>query len=339
MTATDISLRKLATVRTAAWNAETEDDQPDQRNMTPLRASWSVVIPCCQPEPRRLREAISSALDAGCQPHNLVLVRDEPENEQLDAVVRAFPDIRLVRHRKSQGVARARHTGLGAVTTEFVTFLDQDDYFTSAMTDALREANKNRAKVAVVGNMDLLDTQSGCITSSHIWHRKATVWTDAGLDLMFENAQLGRWVVPTNVARKCQFLTTVGIADDRVFVSQLAAVADVVAIPKSVLVYRRHSKQTSARATLNESQISVLEHTLASAAKQRFSEAAVRRRVRAARCYWKVIGLGQGKNQHQMLRLKYLILAAQRDPTLLMSSVCRSGLTRTAGSILKQPLR
>lgn len=58
-----------------------------------------------------------------------VLVVDDgsPDREQLHAVLRGFPQIRLLIHETNQGMISARNTGFRASTGDVVTILDCDD--------------------------------------------------------------------------------------------------------------------------------------------------------------------------------------------------------------------
>ena len=72
-----------------------------------------------------LRRAVSSAQSAGSDVE--VLVVDNASTDGTDEVCRTIPGIRYLRLPTNQGPSGARNAGIAATTTEFVSFLDDDD--------------------------------------------------------------------------------------------------------------------------------------------------------------------------------------------------------------------
>jgi len=74
---------------------------------------------------RFLATAITSALDQTHAPAEVVVV-DDGSRDRPEAVVAAFPTVRLIRQ-ENRGPSAARNTGWRAISAPFVTFLDADD--------------------------------------------------------------------------------------------------------------------------------------------------------------------------------------------------------------------
>jgi hypothetical protein len=304
----------------------------------PRHHDWSVVIPCYRPNEIWLPEAIHSAIAAGCSEHNIILAIDDPQDDSTGPVAQALAEVRVLRHTTNSGVAAARRTGLEAVSTEFVTFLDQDDCFTPAMTRAVRLAHRLGERSAVVGGM--ATTGAGGAISRYrqrAWPTRTVTWTTASLDLMLENAQIGRWVIPTDIARRCEFTDNREIDDasDLAFVSAVAGICDIAIMPETVLLYRHHADQVSMRAgsAMTEPEQRKLEALLADAARSRFSARAVRRRLRSRRHYW---AAARAHREGAGFRaLGHAAAAMGADFTVWRSPIARSSLLLTTGRIAK----
>lgn len=87
----------------------------------------SVVIPTFN-YAKWLPDAIESALAQApmVDPADVIIVDDGSTDETPRVVAKQFPSVRYVRQ-DNAGLAAARNTGLGLVTTELVCFLDSDD--------------------------------------------------------------------------------------------------------------------------------------------------------------------------------------------------------------------
>lgn len=87
-------------------------------------AAVAVVIPCYK-QAHLLGDAIESVLQQ-TYPVAECTVVDDGSPDDVPAVVRRFPGVRLLRQR-NRGLSAARNVGLRATTAELVTFLDSDD--------------------------------------------------------------------------------------------------------------------------------------------------------------------------------------------------------------------
>lgn len=87
----------------------------------------SVIIPAFNRAPL-LERTIASALGQTFRDFEIIVV-DDGSDEDIEAVVRSFPEfpIRFIRHEANRGAAAARNTGIGEARAEYIAFLDSDD--------------------------------------------------------------------------------------------------------------------------------------------------------------------------------------------------------------------
>lgn len=104
----------------------------------------SVVIPTRE-RPRLLERAIKSIHGQSLKPASVIIVEDGGYTRETQEVVNQFLDTVPILHLQSHGGAcAARNAGLASVATQFVAFLDDDDWwdrnFLSVCIDRLRES-------------------------------------------------------------------------------------------------------------------------------------------------------------------------------------------------------
>lgn len=86
----------------------------------------SIVIPCWNAE-TRIARAIQSVLDQAIPPVQTIVIDDGSTDGSLK-IIKSFGNKVIWRTGPNFGASRARNIGLGLVTTEYVLFLDADDY-------------------------------------------------------------------------------------------------------------------------------------------------------------------------------------------------------------------
>lgn len=90
----------------------------------------TVAIPCFNPEPGQLAEAIGSVARSTLQPAEVLLIDDGSTRPETLAALAAYaeaPGLRVVRHAENRGLAAARNTGMAEAHTPLVLQLDADD--------------------------------------------------------------------------------------------------------------------------------------------------------------------------------------------------------------------
>jgi glycosyltransferase involved in cell wall biosynthesis len=87
----------------------------------------SLIIPCYR-DAATIARALESVYRQTRPVDEVIVVIDcSPETEEVERVLRAFPQVLLVKHAVNLGLAATRNTGVEAATGDIVTFLDADD--------------------------------------------------------------------------------------------------------------------------------------------------------------------------------------------------------------------
>lgn len=89
----------------------------------------SVIVPVYNAE-KYLEKCLDSILRQTCMPEKIILIDDgstDRSNEICDKYGKKYDDI-LIIHQKNQGVTASRKNGIKHVQTEYVTFIDSDDW-------------------------------------------------------------------------------------------------------------------------------------------------------------------------------------------------------------------
>lgn len=94
----------------------------------------SVIIPCYNPS-ELLFEAVASVYAQTRPAQEVLLVNDGSKDAGIFAQVRArFPETTIVDLPENKGVAHARNEGLARARGDYITFLDQDDFWAPEKT-------------------------------------------------------------------------------------------------------------------------------------------------------------------------------------------------------------
>jgi len=105
--------------------------------MTPF---VSIIVPVYKPQPSHLDEAISSVVEQDDPDWQLILVADGPQPSDVDEILDACNDDRIVVVRRKQqgGIVDASNDGIARATGIFLTFLDNDDTLSPRAIGACR---------------------------------------------------------------------------------------------------------------------------------------------------------------------------------------------------------
>lgn len=111
------------------------------------RPTFSVVIPTYNRAallPRTIDTVLSQTY-----PANEIIVVDNCSTDDTEAVIKPLVDqgkVRFIRHDRNYERARSRNTGMEQATSDYVTFLDSDDFmYPSNLADAADYASRHRA--------------------------------------------------------------------------------------------------------------------------------------------------------------------------------------------------
>lgn len=110
--------------------------------VAPVRGRHSIIIPSYR-EVEFVWPTVKSALSQDAQDVEVILVNDNPANQQFSSRLRSLAvtwekdsgaegladRLRVIDHRQNRHAAAARNTGLLCASGEFISFLDDDDYY------------------------------------------------------------------------------------------------------------------------------------------------------------------------------------------------------------------
>lgn len=118
--------------------------------------SCTVVIPT-RDRPQLVHDAVDSALSQTVEDTQVIVVDD---GSCTPVSLRGHPRLSVVRHLRPRGVSAARNLGTTLATTEYVTFLDDDDRLRPEMIQRSLEtlsAAAAQTPVAVLSGVAVLD--------------------------------------------------------------------------------------------------------------------------------------------------------------------------------------
>ena len=104
----------------------------------------SVIVPVYQAE-KHIEKCVNSVLEQTFTDWELILVDDGSKDGSgaiCDKFARSDTRIRVI-HQENTGVSGARNAGIKASSSEYIAFLDSDDYYKPDMLDKLIGALKN----------------------------------------------------------------------------------------------------------------------------------------------------------------------------------------------------
>lgn len=98
--------------------------QPYQKE---AEVMFSIVIPLYNKQ-KYILEAIASVLEQTYQSFEIIFVNDGSTDEGAELVKKAFPQVRII-HQQNMGAAEARNHGMREAKSDWVVFLDADDFW------------------------------------------------------------------------------------------------------------------------------------------------------------------------------------------------------------------
>jgi glycosyltransferase involved in cell wall biosynthesis len=102
-----------------------------------MRPSITVIIPAFNAE-TTIGAAISSVLNQTDKPDELIVVDDGSTDKTTDMVCEFGNDVRLI-HQENQGAGAARQTGTAAAISDYIAYLDADDWWPETKISKYRE--------------------------------------------------------------------------------------------------------------------------------------------------------------------------------------------------------
>lgn len=136
----------------ASWIRRNEDIDREETDsiVRSFRSTGriSIVMPVFNPRPEWLKESIDSVIAQWCPTWELVCVDDGSDittTEILKNYSNLDNRIRVISLENNKGIAAATNIGIRAATSEYVTFIDQDDYLEPEATLRIIDATREKA--------------------------------------------------------------------------------------------------------------------------------------------------------------------------------------------------
>lgn len=170
--------------------------------MTKANEFVSVVMPT-RNRRRLLERAVSSVLEQTWGPPEIIIVDDASEDDTpvyLKNLTEHFSNVQIIRNKTSQGAAVSRNVAIQQARCQFITFLDDDDYWKPDRLERLIQAFDEEA--AGVCSYDEMKTES----SSRVWKKSSVIRLD---DLLFYN------MVGNQVLTRTEYIRQLGGFDEQ----------------------------------------------------------------------------------------------------------------------------
>lgn len=119
----------------------------------------SIVVPVYNVE-KYLQQCVESLLNQTYSNTEIVLVDDgskDSSGQICDEFAHKYSDKIKAVHKKNEGLGYARNTGMEYVTSEYVTFIDSDDYADPDLVEQLYKAAVNFNADVVIGGFKRVD--------------------------------------------------------------------------------------------------------------------------------------------------------------------------------------
>ncbi len=141
----------------------------------------SVIIPCYNAG-RWIAAAIESCIRQTCKDFEIILVDDgstDSSYQIIEAYGKQYPDIIRITRQENRGVAHARNKGMELSQSDFLLFLDADDYLSESCLQVLIQAFREGVD-AVYGDVSMIDQATGRET----FRNQAPISKDGVISLM-----------------------------------------------------------------------------------------------------------------------------------------------------------
>ncbi|MDL2246077.1 glycosyltransferase [Methanobrevibacter sp. OttesenSCG-928-K11] len=132
----------------------------------------SVIIPVYNSE-KYIKQCLDSVVNQtlGIKNIEVIIINDCTLDNSMDIVneySNKYSSFKVIKHDKNKGLGEARNTGLKHVSTNFVTFLDSDDYISlNAYKDSLNKMKKNNCDLLVFNSQIFSDVSKNLSHDIH----------------------------------------------------------------------------------------------------------------------------------------------------------------------------
>lgn len=204
----------------------------------------SIIIPIYNGE-KYLVECIESVLRQSLNSFELILINDgssDSSSQICDDYAAKDSRVKVV-HKKNEGVSVARNVGLERACGEWVLFVDADDLLNeNCLLEMLRLVDSTKQDI-VLGSIDSIDH------TKKVKRLKSFHDNNADNFLPIKHYALWGYMIKRSVIEKykLRFVPGLAFSEDRVFLYQLAAVCNTLALTsKTMYTYRKNMESVCA---------------------------------------------------------------------------------------------
>lgn len=205
----------------------------------------TVVIPAYNAQ-AHVREAVNSALAQGDVVAGVVIVDDGSTDETASAAEIADPRVTVLR-RPNGGPAAARNTGLQAVRTEWLAFLDADDSLRPGWGQAVLQELQAGNAIAVT-DAEVVD-ENGAVLGRYYEGISVPAPPDQAHRILLENFVISTAAAATGLVRGVggfnESRDLIGVEDWDLWQRMILAGATVALVPEVMSSYRRTGTSVS----------------------------------------------------------------------------------------------
>lgn len=233
----------------------------------------SVIIPVYNSE-KYIRNCVDSVLKQSYQEIEIILVDDESKDSSpqiCDEYANKDKRVKVI-HKKNGGTADARNTGLTAATGEYITFMDNDDYWNDedALRNIMEQLNETKADVLMFDTMEYWENKHKFARSSKSCERSKVAFQnrDNALREIIQNGLLYRavWakVIKAQLIREHGLYFENGIRnEDTDWTAKLLLCAETYDWYEGVFyVYRKGTGQAQTDVRVSDKEVKDLKYIL-----------------------------------------------------------------------------
>ena len=112
---------------------------------------FSVIVTTCNRDPKIVKEALQSVLAQSYKNFEIIVVNDAPNYEKREdleyMIVQLGSNIKYIVNRYQKGANYARNIGAKAAKGDYLSFLDDDDYWDSKRLEKMKKEFDNHADI------------------------------------------------------------------------------------------------------------------------------------------------------------------------------------------------
>lgn len=176
--------------------------------------SLTVIIPNYN-KSSYIKECVESIEKQSLIPNEIVIVDDCSTDNSREAIInlsKEYDNIKYIFLNKNGGVSAARNLGLQMASSEYVTFIDSDDFYINKdkIKNEMEIISKNPSKQTIAYSVTITVDSQGAITNTPFnrkWHRREFVKGECFVMLI---STLKQSRVPRDYCVKKDYLCQIG---------------------------------------------------------------------------------------------------------------------------------